>query len=189
MDLLKASAVMDPISEKIMLSPEAQLRTVRVALATESLDFPIVREGKYCMGFTTRARLESALTAHEDDLSRSDSEAGFLGLGASQNGKALLDVLRIAEKPPFMIPEGMPAPRLFSLFSRAGARAAAVVSETGVFQGMITRQGLIEVTRCMHKGQPHAVASSKGADEARRADSDAEALASDEDEKRSLVNS
>merc|ERR1719221_2273323 len=62
-------------------------------------------------------------------------------------GKTLLPVARLAERAPYTILEDMPASRLYSLFAKAGVRAACVTSDTGEFLGMISRAGLISATR------------------------------------------
>jgi len=156
-----------------VLPPEAPVWVVREALqVSEVSDFPVVRDNKICVGFTTRARLEAALHAREaDEKAGNDIEgvqlpvttvdpmpedngeeqmgkliSGFVGRQSSLGG-TLLPVSRLAEHSPYTILEDMPAPRLYALFSKAGARAACVVSETGEFRGMISRAGLIAATR------------------------------------------
>merc|ERR1712217_536891 len=68
MDRKKASDLCDPKYKEAVLPPEASLQQVRHALEhTEVSHFPVVRDDKVCIGFTTRARLEAALRSREED--------------------------------------------------------------------------------------------------------------------------
>lgn len=174
MDRKIASDLGDSQYEQAVLPPEASLQKVRQVLGqTDVSHFPVVRDDKVCIGFTTRARLEAALRSREDDdeycalteeipplvrimdaVASSDGEeqlgtfiSSIVGWQSSLGGTALLPVARLAETCPFTILEGMPAPRVYPLFSKAGARAACILSEAGEFRGMITRAGLIAATR------------------------------------------
>ncbi|CAE8629951.1 unnamed protein product, partial [Polarella glacialis] len=128
-------------------------------------DFPVIKEGNICIGFTTRARLQAALKSWEASGILCEGDVGnktqILGLGneemtqiisgiigrESSFSGSMLPVLRLAERSPYTVLEGMPGPRIYNLFAKAGAKSAAVVSEKGEFRGMISRNGLIEVVR------------------------------------------
>jgi len=54
---------------------------------------------------------------------------------------------RIMDPTPFTIVEDMPAARLYSLFAKAGERAACVTTKAGEFRGIVSRGGLIVAAR------------------------------------------
>jgi len=166
MDRAVAADVTDKLPERAVLPPEAPLRLVRDALGqSEVSDFPVLRDGRVCIGFTTRARLEAAMGSMEagahlwEALDEGDGDEPLGRTYSASMGRqsslhslpggapTLLPVARLAERSPYTILEDMPASRLYALFSKAGVRAACVVSETGEFRGMISRAGLISATR------------------------------------------
>ncbi|CAE7644999.1 unnamed protein product [Symbiodinium microadriaticum] len=59
----------------------------------------------------------------------------------------------------------MPGPRLYTLFAKAGAKAACVISERGEFKGMISRKGLIETTRRYEEASDEGLAEDLGEDD------------------------
>merc|ERR1719210_3322513 len=68
MDCKVASDLGDAQYEQALLPPEASLQKVRQVLGqTDVSHFPVVRDDKVCIGFTTRARLEAALRSREED--------------------------------------------------------------------------------------------------------------------------
>lgn len=163
-----ASQLVDTIPDAAVLPPEGSVQCVREALRVlEVSDFPVLRD-RFCVGFTTRARLQAALQSHEasltsatgvpDDQAQDNSEehvtqmiSNVIGRASGRDGMALLPISRLAERPPYTVLEDMPVPRLYALFAKAGARAVAVVSANGEFRGMITRAGLINAARQQHK--------------------------------------
>merc|ERR1711972_1065661 len=76
--------------------------------------------------------------------------SGVVGRQSSLSGTPL-PVLRLAERAPYTALQDMPAPRVYAMFAKAGARVVSVVSERGAYKGMITRSGLIETTRRMEE--------------------------------------
>jgi len=174
MDRMLASQLCEDLPEDAKLQPESTVRAINLALQRRSMtDFPVIREGGVCIGFTTRERLEAALRAcaqresegsraeasspvAEDDLR--DCEEGEIECLISDDSTnpvgtlpphAALLVGRLVDPVPYTILEEMPAPRLYALFARAGITTACVVSDSGIFRGMITRNGLIKATRDM----------------------------------------
>lgn len=170
-----AADLRDHLPEQASLPPEATLKQVQEALSQEEVhDFPVLGKGKFCIGFTTRARLEAAVQAmqesphsgepalprkltiesvEEDDdelLGRAVAEG--LGRESSIGGLSMLAVARLAEQSPYTILEDMPALRLYNLFAKAGVRVASVITEAGEFRGMITRAGLIATTQRFEMG-------------------------------------
>lgn len=65
LDNVIASDLVDTLTADAVIKPTATVDAVKRALASnkDALDFPVVRDGKICIGFTTRARLEAALQA------------------------------------------------------------------------------------------------------------------------------
>jgi len=121
-DLLPAAAV---------LAPDATVAAVRTALEQlEVSSFPVVHGARVCVGFVTRARLESALRA------RSGEGSG-----------GVVAVARLMDPVPYMIPEGALVPLFYALFAKAGASVVCVVSADGEFGGVITRNAVIAATR------------------------------------------
>mmetsp|Transcript_35007 Transcript_35007/g.47262 ORF Transcript_35007/g.47262 Transcript_35007/m.47262 type:complete len:445 (-) Transcript_35007:100-1434(-) len=166
MEKREAVELCDKLPAEAILPPDTTLSAVKFALKHEEVnDFPVLRDKKFCVGFTTRARLEAAVQAMEESLRLteagkprvlsvdSDEEllgrtlAGNFGRESSQGGSTALPVSRLVERCPYTILEDMPASRLYALFSKAGVRAASVITEAGEFKGMITRAGLISTTR------------------------------------------
>lgn len=68
MDRKIASELLDELPKEAILKPDEPLEVVKEALRkTKVSDFPVVRDGKICEGFTTRARLEAAVNSREMD--------------------------------------------------------------------------------------------------------------------------
>jgi len=182
MDRLLALDLYDKLPPEARLMEEAWAADVDKALRTDVTDFPVLKRGGVCVGFTTRERLEAALQACAQRGQQEAQQGGFLGgetpgggligagrsEGAQQSDEgvferlisdsivssfgaipagAKLPVGRLVDPVPYTILEEMPAPRLYALFAKAGVSTACVVSETGKFQGMISRQGLIQHSR------------------------------------------
>lgn len=121
-DLLPASAV---------LGFDATVTTVQNALEHDDVShFPVVRNKGVCAGFVTRTRLEAAMKA-----SSGSSPHWHVAV------RRLMDVL------PYMVPEDAPLQLFYSLFAKAGANVVCVVSDSGEFRGMITRNAVIAATR------------------------------------------
>jgi len=103
------------------LPPDARAAEEWRALEMKEVsDFPVIRDGGVCLGFTTRARLESPLQACINSGGKDPEE------GVQDDG---------------------PAPRIYALFAKAGMSTACVVSETNEFKGMISRRNLINTVR------------------------------------------
>jgi len=182
LDTTVALELIDMVPEDAILPPKATLERVKRALnaknGTEDVqDFPVVKENRVCVGFTTRDRLEAALKSREEGsqspigplvtkpratlfgrYASNDGEDEIRLLLAEDVGKKFrrathLPVYRLADRVPHMIPEDMTAPRFYGLFAHAGVRAASVVNERGVFRGMISRRGLITKTRQAEHGE------------------------------------
>merc|ERR1719183_1846343 len=66
----------------------------------------------------------------------------------------MVPVHRIMDRSPYTILEDMPAPRFYPLFIKAGVSAAAVVSKSGDFLGVLTRGNLISQTRESQMPEP-----------------------------------
>lgn len=177
MDSMCAADLCDPLPEEARLAPEATTRAVSAALRRRDLlDFPVIRDGGICIGFTTRGRLEAVLRACaqlESDLG-ADIEHGADEVGSSEEGEmerlvsdslansigalapsAKLPVGRLVDPVPYTILEEMPAPRCYALFAKAGVNTASVVSDAGVFKGMITRNCLIKLSRKLEEEEEH----------------------------------
>lgn len=170
MDDLIAADLCEHLPVEAVLPEEASARAVGAALEKRDVnDFPVLRANGICVGFTTRDRLETALRAcaqsqrsrprltsttefgvddEDGEIERlvSDSLASSIGI---LSPTAKLPVARLVDPIPYTILEAMPAPRLYTLFAKAGVNIASVVSDDGVFKGMITRAGLIKATRRM----------------------------------------
>jgi len=169
MDRVVALDLRDDLPPEAALQPEADYNAIQLALQQDKVDcFPVLKDG-YCIGFTTRARLQAALEVWQ--------ASGFINTGSINTGaphkKAVSDaggeqmgklisatvaressfsgnvlpVKRLTERAPYTILEDMPGPRLYALFAKAGAKAACVISEKGEFRGMISRRGLIATAR------------------------------------------
>jgi len=144
---LVAADLCDLLPPAAVLPPDPAVATVRQALEEHGgLEFPVVRE-EVCVGFTTRARLESALSVRT---------------GGQQD--EVLPVTRLVDPVPFMIPEKAPVPLIYPLFAKAGAGVVFVVSAEGSFRGMITRGAVIEATRQLE--QEEGAASEQDGEEA-----------------------
>eukprot|EP00927_Polykrikos_kofoidii_P038137 TRINITY_DN32415_c0_g1_i1.p1 TRINITY_DN32415_c0_g1~~TRINITY_DN32415_c0_g1_i1.p1 ORF type:complete len:733 (+),score=109.15 TRINITY_DN32415_c0_g1_i1:239-2200(+) len=129
MEQVVALDLCDLLPRGALLAPEVRVNDVRYALhQAEMYDFPIV-EGTTCLGFTTRQRLEAALTAR------------------SFAGNSTLPVTKFMDPVPYTVLENTKAQSFYMLFSKGGSRVVAVTSETGVFRGMISRRHLISATR------------------------------------------
>eukprot|EP00929_Paragymnodinium_shiwhaense_P040886 TRINITY_DN21274_c0_g1_i2.p1 TRINITY_DN21274_c0_g1~~TRINITY_DN21274_c0_g1_i2.p1 ORF type:complete len:964 (-),score=161.63 TRINITY_DN21274_c0_g1_i2:265-3156(-) len=66
-------------------------------------------------------------------------------------GETKLSVHRIMDRAPFLILEDMPVARFYALFSHAGCQTACVITKTGEFCGLVTRESLIASTRDIHR--------------------------------------
>ncbi|CAE6929929.1 clcC [Symbiodinium natans] len=192
LDRTVALELCDDLPSEAVLAPEVDFRAIKAALEQDKVDcFPVLKEGGHCIGFTTRARLQAAMEVWEASgfIDSSDRGAALKeavsDAGGEQMGKLVsaavaressftgnvLPVKRLTERAPYTILEDMPGPRLYTLFAKAGAKAACVISERGEFKGMISRKGLIETTRRYEE------ASDEGLDE----------TLGDDDEEQSLV--
>eukprot|EP00913_Durusdinium_trenchii_P001556 g1440.t1 len=114
------------------LLPEAPLAQVLSALEEEAHYFPVKEPDGPCLGIASRAAVKSLLP--------SSSQAEHVQLD-SELVEELLPIHR--DPTPFTVVEDMPAPRLYSLFAKAGERAACVTSIRGDFRGLISRERLI----------------------------------------------
>jgi len=87
---------------------------------------------------------------------RTPSKTDSMGQTASGDGGAhfMVPVHRIMDRSPYTILEDMPAPRFYPLFIKAGVSAAAVVSKSGDFLGVLTRNNLISQSRETHMPEP-----------------------------------
>uniref|UniRef100_A0A7R9ZWB3 Chloride channel protein n=1 Tax=Pyrodinium bahamense TaxID=73915 RepID=A0A7R9ZWB3_9DINO len=172
MDGVPAKFLCDSIPPEAVLPPKASLEVVTKALEAPAsvVDFPVVKASGFCIGFTTRERLDAALKAMQADppeadaspvssLPRTGSSPGtpLVGrwaktcLAAAKIGKETgwtkdLPVDSLADRPHVVL-EDMPTPQFYPLFAQAGVRIACVAKENGVFHGMISRTGLINACR------------------------------------------
>mmetsp|Transcript_87171 Transcript_87171/g.167656 ORF Transcript_87171/g.167656 Transcript_87171/m.167656 type:complete len:298 (+) Transcript_87171:1-894(+) len=186
MDSREAWQLVDDLPEDAILPLKASVALIKRALEEESiLEFPVVRlderNGRTCVGFTTRERLVAAVEAYEakiheeatllpkKPMHRSNSmgdERDHMAtlmsraVGAEASGP-VLPVHKLADCVPHLILERMTAPRFYGLFTHANLRTACVVSEHGQFKGMISRRGLIEATRLAEEGSSNGHVSSK----------------------------
>lgn len=188
MDRTVALELCDDLPPEAVLAAEVDFRTIQAALQQDKVDcFPVLKEGGHCIGFTTRARLQAAaevwqasgfMDASDRGAASSLKEAVSDG-GGEQMGKlvsaavaressftgTVLPVKRLTERHPYTILEEMPGPRLYTLFAKAGAKAACVISERGEFKGMISRKGLIETTRRYEEASDEGLAEDLGEDD------------------------
>jgi chloride channel 7 len=74
----------------------------------------------------------------------------------------MVPVHRIMDRSPYTILEDMPAPRFYPLFIKAGVSAAAVVSKSGDFLGVLTRGNLISQTRESQMPEPQRKQTAEG---------------------------
>ncbi|CAK9063950.1 unnamed protein product [Durusdinium trenchii] len=133
-----ALAALDLCSPCCPLLPEAPLAQVLSALEEEAHYFPVKEPDGPCLGIASRAAVKSLLP--------SSSQAEHVQLD-SELVEELLPIHRVMDPTPFTVVEDMPAPRLYSLFAKAGERAACVTSIRGDFRGLISRERLIALTR------------------------------------------
>merc|ERR1711879_986985 len=126
----------DLLPHAVVLPERAPTQMVQRALdEPEISNFPIVRDGNYCVGFTTRARLESAM------------ESRALQPGSPSLNNGTLAMYRVADPVPYKILDGAMTRDFYLLFSKGGAEVVCVASESGEFRGMITRKNLINIVR------------------------------------------
>jgi len=152
MDGVCAEELCDDLPEKAVLSDKASVAAVRDALEDQSLaEFPVVAaisaRVSRCVGFTPRDRLEAALRARAPRA----GSAGFATAEEDLEEDRSIDVARLANPLPFMIPRTAYAARFYALFGQAGVKTACVVDEDGAFYGMITRSGLIQATHALEE--------------------------------------
>eukprot|EP00929_Paragymnodinium_shiwhaense_P007820 TRINITY_DN111723_c0_g1_i1.p1 TRINITY_DN111723_c0_g1~~TRINITY_DN111723_c0_g1_i1.p1 ORF type:complete len:764 (+),score=124.79 TRINITY_DN111723_c0_g1_i1:202-2493(+) len=173
LDNMIAEDLADPLPPGATLPVDAPVAAVKQALQLKDIeDFPVIKHGNICIGFTTRSRLAAALLARKikDDGTVDESQPGQrspsrlnsvrsdeislllsadVGRVSSEVGgiDALMPVGRLADKVPYTMMHTMPAPRAYGMFAKAGIRAAALVTEEGKFRTMITRRGLILTAR------------------------------------------
>eukprot|EP00439_Symbiodinium_sp_Y106_P083447 s141_g23.t1 len=83
-------------------------------------------------------QLEPIRTAQRDIVKSLNELLDMHGNNKDTNGQLMAKLDKLQD---------MPGPRLYTLFAKAGAKAACVISERGEFKGMISRKGLIETTR------------------------------------------
>eukprot|EP00425_Heterocapsa_triquetra_P037263 CAMPEP_0195067004 /NCGR_PEP_ID=MMETSP0448-20130528/12193_1 /TAXON_ID=66468 /ORGANISM="Heterocapsa triquestra, Strain CCMP 448" /LENGTH=747 /DNA_ID=CAMNT_0040098351 /DNA_START=53 /DNA_END=2296 /DNA_ORIENTATION=- len=167
MDQLRACQIPDDVPLDALLPKHVHLAQVKAALEFKDItDFPILEDiegtpGKRrCVGFTTRKRLEAAVRAYDSSSAnrKDDTSAKYDYIGKKHaehvvrrynTGGSIgkLQVDRLADKFPLTLHEDMPVPRLYTLFAKAGVRAAAIVSKDGEYVGMISKRGLVKVTK------------------------------------------
>lgn len=154
-----------PFPPEAILPPDAPIAAVRAALETipKMCVFPIVDTvGRSpCIGIIMRTHLEAALRAScglaghmrtrsrafiEDPFNVEEEKDVFRRSDSIPKGD-MLPLDRVMDPTPFTILEDMPAPRLYSLFSKAGERAVCVMSAQGEFVGIISRESLIKAAR------------------------------------------
>lgn len=122
--------------------------------------FPVVRRNdadrEFCIGFTTRERLENAIEACKRrkypsvPTELSTEEGGeFERLVSEPPLACRLKLDKLVDCAPYTVLKDMPAPRLYALFAKAGVNITCVVNEVGEFVGMVNRAGLIELTRSL----------------------------------------
>jgi len=128
------------------LPRQASVSEVQRALeekATQS--FPVLdEEGVTCLGVVVRAHLEQAM----------ERSAAVGRPDAPMKDDAMVDLDGFMDPAPVFVPENMPARRLYPLFAKAGERYLCVVSKTGAFRGVISRDGLINACRQGPLGSP-----------------------------------
>eukprot|EP00927_Polykrikos_kofoidii_P065086 TRINITY_DN60884_c0_g1_i1.p1 TRINITY_DN60884_c0_g1~~TRINITY_DN60884_c0_g1_i1.p1 ORF type:complete len:749 (+),score=151.42 TRINITY_DN60884_c0_g1_i1:52-2247(+) len=165
----------DVMPPEAVLRPKAPVASVRSALNVENLHFfPVVDEKtSLCVGIISRPSLEAALLVLpgevytprrrsraflDDPFAAKEDPKAIKGLTRMLSGDDLQDdrlpLDRLMDPTPLTIVEEMPAPRLYCLFSKAGERAACVVSRTGDFRGLISRKGLIDSNLALAEGGP-----------------------------------
>lgn len=107
-------------------------------------------------------------------VSRSFSDFGRNkgGLEGGDASDVSIFVERLADRTQYSVLKDMPAPRVYALFSKAGAQMVCVVCERGKFLGTVSRPGLIAATRKVEEEGMEALKKSR-ADE--RAAAEAEA--------------
>eukprot|EP00931_Biecheleriopsis_adriatica_P052575 TRINITY_DN30607_c0_g1_i1.p1 TRINITY_DN30607_c0_g1~~TRINITY_DN30607_c0_g1_i1.p1 ORF type:complete len:777 (-),score=139.09 TRINITY_DN30607_c0_g1_i1:123-2177(-) len=160
MDRIVALDLRDELPQEAVLTPEAEVRTIKLALEQTKVEFfPVVKEENICIGFTTRARLDAAVhtweatgcvTSQREDASNDFQVTKLISETVARESSfsgSSLPVFRLAERSPYTILEDMPGPRLYALFAKAGAKSACVVSDKGEFKGMISRGGLVDAVR------------------------------------------
>lgn len=155
-----AKDLSDKLPDEAQLKPEASAQDVKQALSkcNTLAEFPIIGKGGRCIGFAARDRLEAAWSACAEGAQRQQQEAevgGFERLVSDSmvsklgdlSPTAQIPVDRLVDPVPYTILEELPAPRVYALFAKAGITTACLVSEAGQYRGMISRAGLIAITR------------------------------------------
>lgn len=161
-----ASELIDTSKEP--LPPEATVEHLwRLLHGSDFYDIPVVEDNK-CLGFLTRTRLRPALLSTEtpeilpgqvtttqnssarDTMGESLVAAGGGSQIESVQPVELLDLRPLVDRWPHKVEENMPAPRVYTLFSKAGVTCACVVSSNGEFRGIITRSSLAKAANNWH---------------------------------------
>jgi chloride channel 7 len=123
-------------------------------------DLPVVGHDNICIGFTTKARIQAALTsaiARSPVQQRSSSSpeqsgtslpmaAGFVDTETAED----LCLDQLVDRSPYKVDEDMPAQRVYQLFAKAGINSACVVTVRGEFRGVITRANVSKVAIKLH---------------------------------------
>jgi len=152
-----ARDILDFLPTAAILPVEASPMAVQNALDQEEiLHFPVLRDGKTCVGFTTRARLEAVMNPiiteeHLEALASQNTQLSVEFPGLHTNRKEL-SIGAVADTVPYMILEDAPILRFYGLFAKCGAAVACVVTDTGEFRGMISRTALIGAARRAEEG-------------------------------------
>jgi len=110
MDRMRALELCEDLPEDAKLQPESTARAVGLALQRRSMtDFPVIREGGVCIGFTTRERLETVLRACAQRESEGTSAGGGVKFGGASSPVAD-DDLRDCEEGEIecLISDGLP---------------------------------------------------------------------------------
>lgn len=163
----RAADLCDRLPQEAVLAPEAPPSALRRALEQRGVaTFPVVRDRRTCVGFTTRARLEAALRWSDRAPGRSAPGGGggsprllggrpwakgrhaACGPGAgaeAADGAVCVD--RLCDPVPYMIAQDAPVARFYSLFTKASASALCVTTGTGEFRGMISRGAFVDTVR------------------------------------------
>lgn len=102
----------------------------------------------------------SSSSGHSSDVEDEDVEEGAFGEAlteyATTDGSQARELMRIGltvpifriiDPVPYTVLEDTPAPRLYLLFTRLSIAAVCVVSSTGEFRGVLSRQGMVAASR------------------------------------------
>lgn len=181
-----ASDLCERMSEHARLKPNSAVASVQKALEiNDASEFPVVNNGM-CIGVVARSRLEAVLAANEQrtsvnlasrladhdaalgqrvlsggHLCEQDKALGLDHLFATGAGAGSIPVHTIMDPAPYMLLKDMPAPRVYPLFSKAGAFSACVVSKRGTFEGLVSRRSIMEHANQLHTQHSHTQHSHK----------------------------